>query len=171
MNKLISTEIIENRIFIIRGQKVMIDKDLASLYEVETRVLNQAVKRNPERFPEEFMFQLTENEFKNLISQFVTSSWGGVRKLPYAFTEHGVAMLSIVLNSKRAIAINIQIIRTFNKLRSMAVEHKDLRDELIELKNAFINYAKENNLELEEIYRQLDNLNDKTKPIQIGFKT
>ena len=171
MNKLIPTEIIENRIFIIRGQKVMIDKDLASLYEVETRVLNQAVKRNPERFPEEFMFQLTENEFKNLISQFVTSSWGGVRKLPYAFTEHGVAMLSIVLNSKRAIAINIQIIRTFNKLRSMAVEHKDLRDELIELKNAFINYAKENNLELEEIYRQLDNLNDKTKPIQIGFKT
>jgi hypothetical protein len=184
-------EIIENKIYIIRGQKVMLDKDLAWLYEVETRVLNQAIKRNPERFPEDFMFQLTKEEYENLmfqigtsslksqiatskkdpnlISQFVISSWGGDRKLPYAFTEHGVAMLSSILKSKRAIAINIQIVRIFNKLRNMAIEHKDLRDELDELKKSFINYAKENNLELEEIYKQLDCLNDKTRPTKIGF--
>lgn len=196
MKELIPIEIIENKIFIIRGQKVMLDKDLAWLYEVETRVLNRNVKRNIERFPEDFMFQLTKEEFENLKfqngtskenenlgSQFVTSkkdsnlisqigisSWGGVRKLPYAFTEHGVAMLSSVLRSKRAVAINIQIVRIFNHLRNLALEHKDLRDELDELKRTFINYAKENNLELEEIYKQLDSLNDRTKPATIGFK-
>lgn len=188
-------EIIENRIYIIRGQKVMLGKDLAWLYEVETRVLNQAVKRNPERFPEDFMFQLTQAEYENLTSQNGTSSLrsqfatskdteilrsqiviskkdetrGGQGYLPYAFTEHGVAMLSSVLRSKRAVAINIQIVRIFNKLRNMAIEHKDLRDELEELKTTFINYAKENNLELEEIYKQLDYLKDITKPAKIGF--
>jgi hypothetical protein len=182
-------EIIENKIYIIRGQKVMLDKDLAWLYEVETKNLNQAVKRNIERFPEDFMFQLTQEEFekfkqenKNLRSQFATSKKdtalisqiviskkGGDRYLPYAFTEHGVAMLSSVLRSKRAIAINIQIVRIFNKLRNMAIEHKDLRDELTELKNTFIKYARENNLELEDIYKQLDYLKDVTKPVAIGF--
>lgn len=183
-------EIIENKVYVIRGQRVMLDKDLAWLYQVETRVLNQAVKRNSERFPEDFMFQLTQEEFANLRLQFGTSSsisqnviskkdenWisqnviskMGDRKLPYAFTEHGVAMLSSVLRSKRAIAINIQIVRIFNKLRNMAIEHKDLRDELNELKKTFINYAKENNLELEEIYKQLDYLKDVTKPAKIGF--
>lgn len=165
----------------------MLDKDLAWLYEVETKRLNEAVKRNTERFPEDFMFQLTKEEWANLISQFVISSEnqflrsqiatsksedsrGGQRYLPYAFTEHGVAMLSSVLRSKRAIAMNIQIVRIFNRLRNMAIEHKDLHDELIELKNAFIKYARENNLELEEIYKQLDYLNDVTKPATIGFK-
>lgn len=184
---LMPKEIIENKIYIIRGQKVMLDKDLAWLYEVETRVLNQVVKRNIERFPEDFMFQLTKEEFENLRfqigtakadkilrSQFVTSKKedgrGGQRYLPYAFTEHGVAMLSSVLRSKRAVAINIQIVRIFNRLRNMAIEHKDLRDELEELKRTFINYAKENNLELEEIYKQLDYLKDMTKPAKIGFK-
>lgn len=188
MNEVVPIELIENKIFIIRGQKVMLDRDLAQLYEVETKRLNEAVKRNSERFPEDFMFQLTKEEFQNLISQnvisnlkfhfgtsslrsqFATSKRGGQRYLPYAFTEHGVAMLSSVLKSKRAIAINIQIIRIFNKLRHMAIEHKDLRDELIELKNAFIKYARENNLELEEIYKQLDYLKDITKPTKIGFK-
>ena len=174
-----SNEIIENRVYIIRGQRVMLDKDLAWLYEVETKILKRAVKRNLERFPEDFMFLLTQEEFENLRcqfgtsslkSQFGTSSWGGVRYLPYAFTEHGVAMLSSVLRSKRAIAINIQIVRIFNKLRNMAIEHKDLRDELEELKKTFIKYAKENNLELEEIYKQLDYLKDVTKPMKIGFK-
>lgn len=178
METLTPLEIIENKIYIIRGQKVMLDKDLAWLYEVETKALNRVVKRNPERFPEDFMFQLTQEEFDNLRcqigtsslkSQIATSSWGGQRYLPYAFTEHGVAMLSSVLRSKRAVAINIQIVRIFNKLRNMAIEHKDLRDELTELKNSFIHYAKENNLELEEIYKQLDYLNDITKPTQIGF--
>ena len=196
MNELMPIEIIENKIYIIRGQKVMLDNDLAWLYEVETKRLNQAVKRNIERFPEDFMFQLTREEFDKLLSenvtfkmgnkglrsqsatskedeilmsQFVTSSWGGIRKMPYAFTEHGVAMLSSVLRSERAIAINIQIIRIFNKLRNMAIGHKDLRDELTELKNSFIKYAKGNNLELEEIYKQLDYLNDVTRPSKVGF--
>lgn len=171
METLVPIEVIENKIFVIRGQKVMLDSDLAKLYEVETRVLNQAIKRNLERFPEDFMFQLKKEEFENLISQFVTSSWGGSRKMPYAFTEHGVAMLSSVLKSKTAIAVNIQIIRLFNRLRSIAIEHKDLKEELIEMKTAFINYARENNLELEEIYKQLDYLKDITKPTKIGFKT
>lgn len=95
-------EVIINKIYLIRGQKVMLDRDLAELYGVEKKVLNQAVKRNSERFPKDFMFQLNKDEFENLKSQFVTSSWGGVRKLPYAFTEQGVAMLSSVLNSSSA---------------------------------------------------------------------
>lgn len=188
---LMPKEIIENKVYIIRGQRVMLDKDLAWLYEVPTHRLNEAVKRNIERFPEDFMFQLTQEEFENLkfqngasslrsqsvtskndpnlISQIAISSWGGIRKRPYAFTEHGVAMLSSVLRSKRAVAINIQIVRIFNRLRNMAIEHKDLREELDELKKTFINYAKENNLELEEIYKQLDYLKDITKPSKIGF--
>lgn len=194
--ELMLKETIENKVYVIRGQRVMLDKDLAWLYEVETRYLNKAVKRNIERFPEDFMFQLTKQEWENLrsqiatskkdeslmfqigtskkseslISQIVISNRGGDRKLPYAFTEHGVAMLSSILKSKRAIAINIQIVRIFNRLRNMAIEHKDLRDELDELKKTFINYAKENNLELEEIYKQLDYLKDITRPKKIGFK-
>ena len=105
MNELMQ---IQNMIYEIRGYKVMLDSDLATLYEVETRTLNQAVKRNIDRFPNDFMFQLTKDEFKNLKSQIVTSSWGGARKLPYAFTEQGVAMLSGVLKSKKAIEANIQ---------------------------------------------------------------
>jgi hypothetical protein len=124
---LIPAEKIENKIFLIRGEKVILDKDLAKLYEVETRTLIQAVKRNIERFPQDFMFQLTKKEFDSLMSQFVISSWGGTRKLPHAFTEHGVAMLSSVLKSKRAILVNIQIMRTFTKLRKMLLAHEDLK--------------------------------------------
>ena len=124
---LIPAERIENKILLIRGEKVMLDKDLARLYRVETRALIQAVKRNMERFPEDFMFQLTKKEFHILMSQNVTSSWGGTRKLPYAFTEQGVAMLSSVLKSKRAVLVNIQIMRAFTKLRQMLLTHKDLR--------------------------------------------
>jgi hypothetical protein len=120
-------DIIENKILFIRGKKVMLDKDLAILYGVTTGNLNKAVQRNIDRFPEDFMLQLTDEEFKNLIFQFGTSSWGGVRKLPYAFTENGVAMLSSVLNSKRAIDVNIQIMRTFTRLREMLLTHKDLQ--------------------------------------------
>lgn len=104
----------------------MLDRDLAELYNVETRVLNQAVRRNEKRFPEDFMFQLKEQEFKNLISQNVTSSWGGIRKMPQAFTEQGVAMLSSVLNSETAIEVNIQIIRIFSRMREMLLTHKDI---------------------------------------------
>ncbi|MBX2924450.1 MAG: ORF6N domain-containing protein [Chitinophagaceae bacterium] len=106
--------------------KVMLDKDLAEMYGVETRVLNQAVQRNLSRFPFDFMFQLTEDEFKNLISHFVTSSWGGTRKMPFAFTEQGVAMLSSVLRSERAIQVNIQIVRVYTRMRQLLVDNKDL---------------------------------------------
>ncbi|WP_227626092.1 ORF6N domain-containing protein [Geofilum rubicundum] len=108
-------EIIMNKIYFVREEKVMIDSDLAELYGVETKRLNEQVKRNVSRFPADFMFELTEAEFKNLKSQFATSSWGGRRTPPYAFTEHGVLMLSSVLNSDKAIKVNIQIMRIFTK--------------------------------------------------------
>ena len=108
---------VESLIRVIRGQQVMLDRDLAELYGVETKRLNEQVKRNIERFPEDFMFQLTQNEFDNLKSQFATSSWGGVRKLPYAFTEQGVAMLSGVLKSSTAVEVNIRIMRAFVSMR------------------------------------------------------
>lgn len=130
-------EIIEQRIFSIRGQKVLLDIDLAGLYGVETRVLLQAVKRNLSRFPEDFMFQLGKDEFENLRSQIVTSSWGGRRYLPYAFTEQGVAMLSSVLRSDRAIAVNIEIMRAFVKLRDMVSTHKKLASKLEELEQKY----------------------------------
>jgi len=108
---------IQNMIYEIRGQQVMLDEDLARIYQVETRRLNEAVKRNLARFPPEFMFQLTRVEYDNLMSQFATSSWGGRRKLPFAFTEHGVIMLSSVLNSKIATQINIAVVKAFIEMR------------------------------------------------------
>ncbi|MDE3184944.1 MAG: ORF6N domain-containing protein [Bacteroidota bacterium] len=122
----IPEEIILEKIYVIRGQKVMLDKDLAEMYGVQVRRLNEAVKRNIMRFPEDFMFQLKQNEWSNLKSQFATSSWGGTRKLPYAFTEQGVAMLSSVLNSETAIQVNIQIIRLFTKMKQLILDNKDL---------------------------------------------
>ena len=125
----IPPESIEKRIYLIRGKKVMLDKDLAALYQVPTKALNQAVRRNPERFPEDFMFQLTKKELSSKIlrSQFVTLEQGKYSKyIPYVFTEQGVAMLSSVLNSPVAIAVNIQIIRTFVNLRRMATTHQEL---------------------------------------------
>ena len=110
-------EVIERKILLIRGRKVMLDSDLSDLYGVETKVLIQAVRRNSARFPEDFMFQLNGEEFKNLRSQIVTSSWGGRRYLPYAFIEHGVAMLSSVLNGERAILVNVEIVRAFVRPR------------------------------------------------------
>lgn len=113
----------------------MLDSDLAELYNVETRVLNQAVQRNIDRFPKDFMFQLMDEEWQNLKSQFVTSSWGGRRKLPNVFTEHGVLMLSSVLNSSQAIQMNIQIVRIFSRLRNLLNEHSELKLEMNEIKN------------------------------------
>ena len=123
---LIPDELIMNKIYLIREQKVMLDNDLAELYKVETRRLNEQVKRNIDRFPEDFMFQLDSAEFENLKSQFATSRWGGRRKLPFAFTEHGVLMLSSILNSERAIKVNIQIMRIYTRLRQMILLHKDI---------------------------------------------
>lgn len=127
---LVPQEVIEGKILLIRNKKVMLDKDLAKLYEVETKYLKQQVNRNIERFPDDFMFQLTRNEFNNLRSQIATSSWGGTRYLPYVFTEQGVAMLSSVLSSKKAIIVNIQIIRTFTKLREMMLSYKELQKKI-----------------------------------------
>ena len=162
---------VENLIYEIRGVKVMLDSDLAKLYEVETRVLNQAVKRNIERFPAHYMFQLTKTEYRSLISQNVISSWGGVRKMPYVFTEQGVAMLSSVLKSKQAIQINIQIIDTFVKLRQFALENKDLAKRVSELEHYFIEHCQDNKEDMKEIYQAIDLLMDRTKPAKIGFKT
>ena len=131
-------ERIEKAIFMIRGQKVMMSTHLADLYDVEPKVLVQSVKRNRDRFPEDFMFQLSAAEFENLKSQFVTSSWEGMRRArPYAFTGQGVAMLSSVLNSKRAIEVNILIMRTFVKLRQMAASHKDLLRKIEEMEKKY----------------------------------
>ena len=128
---------IENLIYRVKGLNVMFDSDLADLYDVETRSLNQAVKRNIERFPNDFMFQLNQREFTDLKSQFVISSWGGRRTLPYVFTEQGVAMLSSVLNSKRAIQVNIQIMRTFVKLREILSSNKRLEKRLNDLEKEY----------------------------------
>jgi phage regulator Rha-like protein len=137
MGKFIIQEVIENKIYLVRGHKVMIDKDLAALYGVRTKNLNKAIKRNINRFPEDFMFQLTGDEFKSLRFQSGTSKQGrgGRRYVPYVFTEHGVAMLSSVLNSERAISINIAIMRTFARLRHMLATHKDLAEKLDKLEN------------------------------------
>ncbi|MEW6104270.1 MAG: ORF6N domain-containing protein [bacterium] len=117
----------EGKILFVRGLKVMLDRDLAELYGVTTGNLNKAVKRNLGRFPLDFMFQLTKEEFNDLIFHFGISRWGGTRKLPYAFTENGVAMLSSVLNSERAISVNIQIMRVFTKIRQMVASNEELR--------------------------------------------
>jgi hypothetical protein len=161
--------IIQQKIFEIRGEKVMLDFDLALLYEVETRILNQAVKRNISRFPKDFMFQLTKEELTILMSQFVTSSWGGTRKLPHAFTEHGVTMLASVLRSTKAVKMNISIVRAFIALRQIAWQYKDLAEKLLQLEN-------KNNKQFKEIYQALNHLIDKkqkeenfSKRQRIGF--
>lgn len=131
----IPDENILSRIYVIRGEKVMLDSDLAELYGVETKVLKQQVKRNINRFPDDFMFQLSKDEFTDLRSQFVTSSWGGLRYSPFAFTEQGVSMLSSVLNSERAIKTNIQIIRLFTKMRKLILSQKHLYDKIVNIEN------------------------------------
>lgn len=169
MNELVQ---VKNLIYEIRGYKVMLDSDLAFLYEVPTKRLNEAVKRNITRFPQNFMFQLTQEETEILRSQIATSNKarGGRRTLPYVFTEQGVAMLSSVLNSERAIQINIQIMNTFVQMRQWAIENKDLANRISELETYFIEHCKDNKRELQEIYNAIDLLLDRTKPAKIGFR-
>ena len=133
----IPKEIIEQKIFLLRGHEVIFDKDLAALYGVGTRDLNKAVTRNLDHFPGDFMFQLSPREFKNLMFQFGTSSWGGTRKRPRAFTEQGVAMLSSVLKSKRAVQVNIEIMRTFVRLRKWLASHEALARKLATLEQKY----------------------------------
>lgn len=136
-HSLVPVERIERAILLIRDQKVMLDKDLAALYDVETKALTRAVRRNQARFPADFMFQLTAEEFANLRCQFDTSSWGGRRYRPYAFTEQGVAMLSSVLHSERAVRVNIEIMRAFVRLRQLLASHADLGRKLEALEKKY----------------------------------
>jgi len=167
---MIPDEVVLNKIYFIRGLKVMLDSDLAALYGVETKRLNEQVKRNITRFPEDFMFQLTDKEFEILKSQFATSSWGGRRTEPYAFTEHGVLMLSSVLNSERAINTNIQIMRIFTKIRQMLTDNLSVRLEIEEIKKKQDNQDK--NIEL--VFSYLDELIEKQDNLEprkaVGFK-
>lgn len=160
---------IQNLIYEIRGQKVMLDKDLATLYEVKTKSLNQAVKRNIMRFPVNFMFQLEKEEWKTLRSQNVTFKNDRRKFLPYAFTEQGVAMLSSVLHSERAIQINIQIMNTFVAMRKLAIDNKEIARQLSELEKYFIQHCKDNKEDLKNIYSAIELLMDRTRPSKIGF--
>lgn len=167
---------IQNRIYTIRGERVMLDYDLAELYEVGTRVLNQAVKRNIKRFPEDFMFQLTDYEWTTMMSQIVTSSQIKRKKAapPYAFTEQGVAMLSGILNSDRAIQMNIAIMRAFVEIRKILLQENDLKEQLKLIKER----VGEHDAQLNQIYDALENLLDEKaaekkweERKRIGFKT
>jgi len=169
---IVPVEVIENKIFFIRGQKVMLDDDLARLYGVLTKYLNQQVRRNKTRFPEDFMFQLTREEAENLrlhfatsssSPQFATSSYGGRRYLPFAFSEHGILMLSSVLNSKRAVDVNIQIMRAFVKLRRLLSSHADLRRKIEDMEKKY-------NGQFRIVFDAIKALmQPPTKPKKIGF--
>lgn len=161
-------EIIMSKIYELRGEKVMLDSDLAELYGVDTKRLNEQVKRNFDRFPGDFMFQLTREQWENLKSQKATSSWGGRRTLPYVFTEQGVAMLSSVLKSRVAIKVNIQIIRVFTKMRELLLSHKDLLIEMEVIRNKISGHDEK----IETIFNYLRQfVKGNTKPrTKIGFK-
>jgi hypothetical protein len=147
--------VIQNKIHEIRGHKVMLDFDLATLYNVETKALNQAVKRNNDRFPKDFMFRLSQKEWDKMRSQFVTASAKRNKAaLPYVFTEHGVSMLASVLKSKKAVKMNISIIRAFIALRQFALRYKELADQIVELKDSVGNH----NEQLKQIYDTLEDL-------------
>jgi len=163
------TELIQSKVHLIRKEKVLLDRDLAEMYGVETRVLKQAVRRNKDRFPGDFMFELSDDEFQNLRSQTGTSSWGGTRYAPMAFTEHGVAMLSSVLNSKQAVEVNIQIMRVFVKMRKWAENYAELLTKIEDLET----HNDEQDETIAHIYDMLKQLiiqEDSEKP-PIGFKT
>ena len=161
-------EIIEQKIFLIRGRKVMLDRDLAQLYGVETKYLTRQVRRNLDRFPPDFLFVLTAQEFRNLKCQIGTSSWGGTRKLPFAFTEHGILMLSSVLKSKRAIQVNIQIMRAFIKLRQLMISHRKLAQKIEELERKFTEHDEKFILVFETIRRLIEEEEKPKNPI--GFQ-
>jgi len=164
---------IQNMIYEIRGQKVMLDNDLARLYEIETKNLNKAVKRNIERFPDIFMFQLTEDELNSLRFQIGTSNEGkgGRRYLPYVFTEHGVLMLSSVLNSQKAISVNIEIMITFIKLRQYVLSQSGTNEQIAELRKLLMLYIEKNDKRVNEIIIALNNLIEQPqKTKKIGFR-
>ena len=172
--KMVPVDYIEASIYLLRGQKVMLDVNLASLYGVKTKRLNEQVKRNFDRFPEDFMFQLSEEEWEFLRSQFATSkeTRGGRQYLPYAFTEQGVAMLSSVLRSSQAIAVNIEIMRTFVRMRHLFVTQEKLTKEMADIKSFLLKNSQQNNAEFRKVWKAIENLSE--SPTQgegkIGFK-
>jgi len=169
MKAVIPDEMIEKKILLIRGEKVMLDADLAELYGVETKMLVRAVKRNIDRFPSDFMIQFNKEQFENLRFQFGTSSrWGGRRYLPYAFTEQGVAMLATVLNSERAIQVNIAIIRVFVKFREILSTHKELAHKLAELERKIERHDEEIKVVFDAIRQLMAQPAPKEK--KIGFR-
>ncbi|MFH0762958.1 MAG: ORF6N domain-containing protein [Candidatus Omnitrophota bacterium] len=167
-NSILSLEVVATRIFEIRGKRVMLDRDLAQLYGVTTKRLNEQVNRNIKRFPEDFMFRLVEEEASNLRSQIATSSWGGRRYLPYVFTEQGVAMLSSVLNSERAIRVNIAIMRAFVKLREILLTHKDLAAKLEKLERKYADHDEKIQLIFNAI-KQLLEPSPQSPKAKLGF--
>ncbi len=182
-SSIIPIERIERTIYMIRGQKVMLDRDLAELYGVETRALVQAVKRNIERFPEDFMFQLIKEEFENwksqiatsnsssLISQIVTSKGrGGLRKFPHAFTEQGLAMLSGVLHSPRAVEVNIEIMRAFVRFRHVLSSQKELTKIVTELRSFVLKKSAKTDQEVRKIWQAIEKLSQSDNKRSIGFK-
>lgn len=170
---IIPVERIKRAIYFIRGNKILLDRDLADLYGIETRTLVQAVKRNLERFPEDFMFQLTKKELENWISQIVISNPNikmGLRKRPYAFTEQGVAMLSSVLRSHQAVSVNIEIMRAFIRLRHALATHNEMSKELAELKAFLLKHSHANDREFRRVWDAIEKLTVKPKEQhQIGF--
>ena len=167
---IIPDELLMNKIYLIRGQKVMLDSDLAELYGTETKVLKQAVKRNRNRFPDDFIFELTQEEFESLRSQIVTSNKGrgGARYLPLAFTEQGVSMLSGVLNSETAVRVHIQIIRVFAKMRQLLLTHKDILLQLQKIEKKLTGHDED----IQLIFQYLKQLLNPTQPPRnkIGFR-
>jgi ORF6N domain len=169
MNTQLPDESIYRKIYVIRDQKVMLDSDLAELYQVDTKRLNEQVKRNSERFPEDFMFQLTHYEWNNLKSHFATSSLhGGRRTLPYVFTEHGVLMLSSVLSSKRAIAVNIQIMRVYTRLKEMIQSSKELQERM----NVLEERLYDQDTKISRVFQYVQEMNEESmKPrTRVGYK-
>ena len=164
----ITEPLIESKIYLIRGQKVMLDIDLAEMYGVETKRLKEQVRRNIERFPDDFMFELSEEEFGNLRSQIATSSWGGARYMPYAFTEHGVLMLSSVLRSEQAVQVNIQIVRVYARMKELLIMHKDILLKLEQLEGKTDKHDKEIQLIFSYIKKLIEQPKERTE--RIGFK-
>ncbi len=170
---IVPLERIEGMIYFLRNKKVMLDEDLAKLYGVKTKRLNEQLRRNKDRFPEDFVFQLTDEEWNTLKSQFATSSsdWGGRRKLPMAFTEHGVAMAANLLKSKRAIKVSVEIVRAFIRMRQVLASHKEISKGLAELKSFLLKHSNQTNREFKRVWDVIEKL---AKPMdkerkKIGF--
>jgi len=175
-SELIPQEAIQSKILSLRGKRVMLDHELAMMYEVETKMLKRAVKRNIERFPEDFMFELTKEEYQSLRYQFGTLKKGEHSKyLPYAFTEHGILMLSSILNSKKAVQVNIQIMRVFTKMREMLINYQEIKQKIEDMERKYDHQFRINSYLFEEVFEEIKAINKLLEPPQkpekkIGFQ-